>query len=170
MSDEGGGALAAFVAAGVTYWLGYGLALAAVAVLVGAVVAVVIGLGLLIQAVRAWRRAFREAGSIGDRAWRRDLLAAPLAGFVTAAVVAVPLNHWLTGTGQQWVDTHINGDNASLAMQMVPLPFGIVFFALLLALPSTLARDAHRWLAYPGFACYSAYFAAVGVAVATHHL
>jgi hypothetical protein len=74
-------------------------------------------------------------------------------------ILAVPAERWGTGSGQDWLDNHVN--NSGL-IYLAPIA-GITRFALLFALPYSLQRDAPRWLAYPGFAFYSVYLTAIAI-------
>ena len=93
---------------------------------------------------------------------------APLFGLVVAALFSVPVSKWMQGSGQHWVDQHINQPNSNILLQLASLPFGLLFFYLLVALPFSLKRDGPRYLAYPGFAFYSLYWTAAALAWTRH--
>ncbi len=147
---------------GVVYWIGFAMAMAVVAATVGVIVATVVILGILIVAVFAWIRSLRTAVRTGDHRWLRDLILAPAAGILSAALIGRGFQHFANTEINAFLDRTVNAPDASIFVQIAPLPFGILFFVCLFALPGTLAKDGPRWLAYPGFVFYSVYLTALG--------
>lgn len=167
MSDSGaGGAIGVIAGMGLLYWAGIGLAAMLVVATAGLVLATVVFAGVLLMAVRAWFRDLAVAARRRDHKWRRHLLMAPTSGLLAAGVFGAWARQLGNTSIQAWMDNHINGPNAHPLMEMLPLPFGILFFWLLFTLPSTLAQDGHWWLAYPGFVFYGLYLGGLGHEIA----
>lgn len=141
---------------------------AILAVAIGAIVAIAVGVALVLGAGFAWIFSIYRAIRDRDWPWLRDIVLAPLFGLAVAVAAAFPLERWMTSQGQDFLNRNFNGPNPAVWKELLMLLFGLSFFYLLIALPFSLRKKSRRWLAYPGFAFYCTYFAALGVAAHNH--